>query len=99
MATSRPTCHELDVPGSPACHLNVHGRYTVIQPADDGLRRLRDLTEPVAQDGSSLLVTPKFICTRTALLTGAHAERRVHRTGPIAPSTVSIEQLCYCVEA
>lgn len=28
-------------------HLNVHGRYTFTQPTDDGLRPLRDLTEPV----------------------------------------------------
>lgn len=27
-------------------HLNVHGRYTFTEPSNDGLRPLRDLTEP-----------------------------------------------------
>ena len=27
-------------------HLNVHGRYTFTEPTGDGLRPLRDLTEP-----------------------------------------------------
>jgi hypothetical protein len=28
-------------------HLNVHGRYTFTEPTGDGLRPLRDLTEPL----------------------------------------------------
>lgn len=31
-------------------HLNVHGRYTFTQPTDDGLRPLRDLTEPAEEE-------------------------------------------------
>lgn len=31
-------------------HLNVHGRYTFTQPIDDGLRPLRDVTEPPEEE-------------------------------------------------